>query len=169
MSALIEFVGQRFARFVVFVILFYHIKLSYGRSARNHYKTVLKCLLTKTIINEEGNNLIGFIFWLIGKYFIWHQNEMFSFTLENWKRNQWKTIIQFLNMRGKNMSLTVSQSLSPQTATKAYYHRQRPSVWSLWTGVMLTLLFWRKFLLSSLAVALLSLRSRVLLSVISLG
>lgn len=48
MSALIEFVGQRFARFVVFVILFYHIKLSYGRSARNHYKTVLKCLLTKT-------------------------------------------------------------------------------------------------------------------------
>lgn len=55
MSALIEFVGQRFARFVVFVILFYHIKLSYGRSARNHYKTVLKCFLTKTIINEEGN------------------------------------------------------------------------------------------------------------------
>lgn len=62
MSALIEFIGQRFARFVVFVILFYHIKLSYGRSARNHYKTVLKCLLTKTIINEEGNNLIGFIY-----------------------------------------------------------------------------------------------------------
>lgn len=37
------------------LLFFYHIKLSYGRSARNHYKTVLKCFLTKTIINEEGN------------------------------------------------------------------------------------------------------------------
>lgn len=101
------------------LLFFYHIKLSYGRSARNHYKTVLKCLLTKTIINEEGNNLIGFIFWLIGKYFIWHQNEMFSFTLENWKRNQWKTIIQFLNMRGKNMSFNSESVIITSDSNKS--------------------------------------------------